>query len=241
MEPNKKRLKSEIDFLLGTTEHRTLHVDDKKLILTEGGFVIDEEVLAAEKRREEEITVTEPPPELEPEDYPRCIECETRFISSFLLKSFEYSVCDPCREDEEKFDLIPKSAAKEEYLLKDCDLDRREPTLKFISKPNPHNPMGHDMKLYLRIQVVERAINVWGSLEGLEQEREKRAEKREKTKVKKFNKEMKKLRMSVRSSEYTKNLEGHKHEYGVETYDEDNDIYRKNCISCGHVIEYEKM
>ncbi|KAK2714448.1 hypothetical protein QYM36_008863 [Artemia franciscana] len=198
MEPNKKRLKSEIDFLLGTTEHRTLHVDDKKLILTEGGFVIDEEVLAAEKRREEEITVTEPPPELEPEDYP---------------------------QDEEKFDLIPKSAAKEEYLLKDCDLDRREPTLKFISKPNPHNPMGHDMKLYLRIQVVERAINVWGSLEGLEQEREKRAEKREKQK----------------SSEYTKNLEGHKHEYGVETYDEDNDIYRKNCISCGHVIEYEKM
>lgn len=47
--------------------------------------------------------------------------------------------------------------------------------------------------------------------------------------------------MAVRSSTYTKDLSGHKHSYGDETYDEKLDTYSKTCIECGQTISYEKM
>lgn len=55
--------------------------------------------------------------------------------------------------DEEKHNLITKSEAMKEYLLKDCDLDKREPILKYITRKNPHNSNWGMMKLYLQIQV----------------------------------------------------------------------------------------
>lgn len=57
------------------------------------------------------------------------------------------------RDAEDKHKLITRTEAKEEYLLKDCDLDKREPVLRFIVKKNPHNPRWGDMKLYLKLQV----------------------------------------------------------------------------------------
>lgn len=54
---------------------------------------------------------------------------------------------------KEKFDLITKTEAKKEYLLKDCDFDLRSPPLKFILGKNPHNSRWGEMKLYLLLQV----------------------------------------------------------------------------------------
>lgn len=62
----------------------------------------------------------------------------------------------PFRDNEEKHKLISRTEAKQNYLLKDCDLDKREPPLRFILKKNPHNPRWGDMKLYLRLQVLTR-------------------------------------------------------------------------------------
>jgi len=39
------------------------------------------------------------------------------------------------------------------YLLKDCDLEKRDPPLKCIVKRNPHNVRWGSMKLYLELQV----------------------------------------------------------------------------------------
>jgi DNA-repair protein complementing XP-A cells len=47
------------------------------------------------------------------------------------------------------------------------------------------------MKLYLQLQVEDRAVEVHGSMEELELERESRDEKREKTKAKKYSKHLK--------------------------------------------------
>lgn len=47
-----------------------------------------------------------------------------------------------------------------EYLLKDCDLDKREPILKFITRKNPHNSNWGNMKLYLQIQVSVKNIEL---------------------------------------------------------------------------------
>lgn len=57
------------------------------------------------------------------------------------------------RDNEDKHCLITKTDARNEYLLKDVDFDKREPQLKFIVRKNPHNPRWGDMKLYLKLQV----------------------------------------------------------------------------------------
>lgn len=72
------------------------------------------------------------------------------FIDSKEKPSF------PFRDNEEKHKLISRTEAKQAYLLKDCDLDKREPPLRFILKKNPHNPRWGDMKLYLKLQVLAR-------------------------------------------------------------------------------------
>lgn len=94
------------------------------------------------------------------------------------------------RDPDDKHSLITKSEAKEEYLLKDCDFDKREPPLKYILKKNPHNNRWGEMKLYLHLQIEKRALEVWGSEEVLLEEREKRDMKRQESKVKRYNKKV---------------------------------------------------
>ena len=47
--------------------------------------------------------------------------------------------------------------------------------------------------------------------------------------------------MAVRSSLWKKDMGGHEHTYGEETYDEEEDEYSKTCTECGHTLTYEKM
>jgi len=141
-----------------------------------------------------------------------------------------------------KHSLITRTEAKQEYLLKDCDIDKREPTLKYILRKNPHNIRWGEMKLYLQIQIEERALQVWGTEEALLEEREKRDVKRQETKIKKFNKKIKQLRMEVRSSLYDKTQKAsHTHKFGEDVYNEDDDTYTHTCKTCGFEETYEKM
>lgn len=94
------------------------------------------------------------------------------------------------RDKEGKHSLITKTEAKQEYLLKDCDLDKREPVLKYIVRKNPHNSNWGEMKLYLHLQIEEKALEVWSSEENLLKEKEMRDAKREGVKIKKFNKKV---------------------------------------------------
>lgn len=94
------------------------------------------------------------------------------------------------RDPDDKHSLITRTEAKEEYLLKDCDFDRREPNLKYIVKKNPHNPRWGEMKLYLHLQIEKRALEVWGTEEALLEERENRDVKRQEGKLKKYNKKV---------------------------------------------------
>lgn len=81
-----------------------------------------------------------------------------------------------------------------------------------------------------------------GTEEKLMEERELRDDKRDRSKLKKYNKNMKQLRMEMRSSLYDRTSKGpHTHEYGEETYHEDDDNYTHSCTVCGFVETYEKM
>lgn len=76
----------------------------------------------------------------------------------------------------------------------------------------------------------------------MEKQREERAEKRTSTKIKKYNKQMKQLRMEVRSSVYNKtSITTHTHEFGPETYNEDDDTYTHQCLTCQYSETFEKM
>jgi len=60
----------------------------------------------------------------------------------------------------EKHKLITKSDAKTKYQLKDVDLDKREPLLRYFIKKNPHNEKWGEMKLYLESQVFTAVCNM---------------------------------------------------------------------------------
>ena len=124
---------------------------------------------------------------------------------------------------------------------------------------------------FLGSKVSERALEVWGSEEKLDEERDLREDKRQAAKQKKFDKKVKgllvghsvhfndlletlhsilklwcdviisELRKQVRSSLWRKDLSSHEHEFGEETYNEADDVYSKQCTTCGHVTTYEKM
>ncbi|KIH56825.1 DNA repair protein [Ancylostoma duodenale] len=83
-------------------------------------------------------------------------------FDSWLWERYNHPVCDGCRDDLGEHKLIPRTEAKSTYLLKDCDLDLRNPPLRFWAKKNPHNPRYGDMKLYLKCQVVERMLEIYG-------------------------------------------------------------------------------
>ncbi|XP_034953227.2 DNA repair protein complementing XP-A cells [Zootoca vivipara] len=207
-----------------------------KTIDTGGGFFLEEE---EEDEHTAEKVVHLPGPVLE-FDYIICEECGKEFMDSYLMNHFDLATCDNCRDVEEKHKLITRSEAKQEYLLKDCDLDKREPVLRFILKKNPHNPRWGDMKLYLKLQVIKRSLEIWGSEEALEEAKESRQDNREKLKQKKFDKKVKELRRAVRSSVWKKDTSLHQHDYGAEEMI-DEDLYKKTCTTCGHGLTYEKM
>ncbi|ELU03972.1 hypothetical protein CAPTEDRAFT_219337 [Capitella teleta] len=209
-----------------------------KVTDTGAGFFIEEE---EKTESEKKTTVSHPLGAILDGDLSVCEECGKPFSDSYLLSTFDLSVCDRCRDNDEKHKLITRTEAKNVFLLKDADFDRREPPLKFIVKKNPHNPRWGDMKLYLLPQVRDRCLEVWGDEEKLEEARQARQDNAEKSKNKKYEKKMKELRRAVRSSLYKKDLSGHTHEYGEESYDDDEDMFSKTCTSCGHVLTYEKM
>ncbi|XP_044127224.1 DNA repair protein complementing XP-A cells isoform X1 [Bufo gargarizans] len=207
-----------------------------KIVDSGGGFFIEEEEI---KEKTVENIVNQPGPVLEC-DYLICEECGKDFMDSYLSNNFDLAVCDGCRDTEEKHKLITRTEAKKEYLLKDCDIDQREPVLKYILKKNPHNSHWGDMKLYLKLQIIKRSLEVWGTEEALEEAKEVRQDNRDKVKQKKFDKKVKELRRAVRSSLWKKDTSGHHHEYGPEEHVEE-DMYKKKCTTCGHELNYEKM
>ncbi|KAJ3608642.1 hypothetical protein NHX12_023174 [Muraenolepis orangiensis] len=210
-----------------------------KTIDSGAGFFIEEE--DEEDTQRVKPVVHQPAPVMET-DYLVCDECSKPFMDSYLSNSFDLSVCDTCRDNDGKHLLLSRTEAKQNFLLKDCDLDQREPPLRCVLRKNPHNPRWGDMKLYLKLQVVERCLEVFGSEEALEEAKETRQENKEVQAQKRFNKKVKELRRAVRSSVWTRESQVHQHQYGPEeVLDLEEDLYQKTCSTCGHILSYEKM
>lgn len=180
-------------------------------------------------------------PEINENFMKECEECHQDFLRSNLYRNFAVFICDDCRDPKGAHELITRTDAKTKYLLKDCDLDLRKPHLRYILKKNPYQSRG-DMRLYLKFQIEERAIDVHGSEEKLEEELEKREERRTMKRQKTYDKKIKSLSMQVRSSLYKHKLGPHEHEFGEAIcIDADNDKYEKTCKTCNYKWFYEEL
>lgn len=140
-------------------ETSVIKVQGTKYVDSGGGFLIEQSLIPDSQKPTGVLESDEAAPKLVdeaiaiPVTYEECLECGDSFADSYLFNNFEYSVCDKCRDPDDKHSLITRTEAKAEYLLKDCDFDRREPALKYISRKNPHNVRWGEMKLYLHSQV----------------------------------------------------------------------------------------
>uniref|UniRef100_A0A0K0FNW1 DNA repair protein complementing XP-A cells (inferred by orthology to a human protein) n=1 Tax=Strongyloides venezuelensis TaxID=75913 RepID=A0A0K0FNW1_STRVS len=192
------------------------------------------------KRNVEEneiINSKNPPPE-------HCNRCKKDLILSYLWTSYGVAICDDCKvEHEGDYKCITKTDAKQIYLLKDVDLELRKPPLRFVLKKNPRNPKYGDMALFLECQVEERAYEVHGGFEGLEEARRLAAEKSNKRMLNKVKKEMNKIKKDLKDKEiFNTNYMKLQHQciYGEESKISE-DEYKQSCIQCGHVKKYSKF
>lgn len=172
-----------------------------------------------------------------------CADCRKPLLNSYLWDKFNHPVCDTCRDEKGDHKLISRTDAKNQYLLKDCDLDFRKPVLRFISKKNPHNPRYGDMKLYLKAQLEQRCLDVYGSKEEFEKTKETRAAQKESRMEKRFEKKIKEMRQQVRGPKGVRGNQdkAHEHVYGEESYDAKKDEYWKICKICGYKLTFEKL
>ncbi|KAL3427946.1 DNA repair protein [Phlyctema vagabunda] len=182
----------------------------------------------------------------------KCKECGSLEIDWQWEEVFKCQVCNACKEKfPDKYSLLTKTEAKDDYLLTDPELKDPE-LLPHFNKPNPHKSHWHDMMLFLRYQVEEYAFTTkWGSAEALDAEFEKREIDKKKRKEDKFKSKLKELKKKTRTDAFRRNIKGsgkdgkfgdslgpgrHEHEWG-QTVENSDGMTVKTCVECGMEVE----
>ncbi|MCJ1336511.1 hypothetical protein MMC09_001787 [Bachmanniomyces sp. S44760] len=181
-----------------------------------------------------------------------CKECESLEIDYKWDEIFGCSICNTCKEKfPEKYSLLTKTEAKEDYLLTDPEL-KDEELLPHMERPNPHHATWNNMMLFLRCQVEEYAFSKkWGSAEKLDEEFAKRASEKKKRKEDKFKSKLQELKKKTRVEAYRRSRKGggggefgddlgggkHTHVWGRTVEDENTGLGVKTCVECGMDVE----
>ncbi|KAL4983020.1 XPA protein C-terminus-domain-containing protein [Aspergillus falconensis] len=183
-----------------------------------------------------------------------CRECGSLEIDWRWEEELRCRVCHACKEKfPEKYSLLTKTEAKEDYLLTDPEL-RDEELLPHMERPNPHKSTWNNMMLYLRYQVEEYAFSdkKWGSPEALDAEFEKRENDKKRRREAKFKTKLDDLKKRTRVEAYRRNRKGaaggnfgdeigkggrHVHQWGRSILDPETGIGTKKCVDCGMEVE----
>ncbi|KAL1923311.1 uncharacterized protein VTP21DRAFT_8291 [Calcarisporiella thermophila] len=208
---------------------------------TRGGFIAEEEEGEGKKRKwEPPEPEFDPPISLNPEENPKCKECGSVELDYNYLKQFNLPICPKCREAyPEKYSLITKTEAKEDYLLTDGEL--RDPELlPRWERPNPRKSTWNNMMLFVREQVEAYAFRRWGSAEALDAEWERRQGEKKRKKEKVFRDKLKDLRKRTFTSAWEKRQdEKHEHQFGANVTV--NGVSKQVCSVCGLEVECEEF
>ena len=183
-----------------------------------------------------------------------CRECGSMEIDWKWEEIFGCAVCNACKEKvPEKYSLLTKTEAKEDYLLTDPEL-KDEELLPHLERPNPHKATWNNMMLYLRYQVEEYAFTKkWGSAEALDEEFAKRETEKKKRKEDKFKSKLQELKKKTRVEAYRRCRQAgggggefgdeigrggkHTHVWGRSVENEETGIGVKTCVECGMEVE----
>jgi DNA repair protein len=157
-----------------------------------------------------------------------------------LYQIFHLLICRPCKEkaalsprDENPFKLLTKTHVKSQYLLTDEDFMYPTP-LPFLERQNPHMATWHAMQLFCRFQVEKRAIDKFGSLDQIKEEKHRRDEAALKRTEKQFKSRLRELRVktrldqAARSHPALRSASGLSHRHTFEGEGES-----KKCKECG--------
>ncbi|KAJ2132052.1 DNA repair protein rad14 [Coemansia sp. RSA 678] len=207
---------------------------------TKAGFIEEETKQSPEKKRRV-LDLDTIALELSAQD--SCVECGSIDLDVTYFKVFRTQVCKACIEKiPDKYSLLTKTEAKEDYLLTDGELRDRD-LFPVWEKANPHKSTWNNMLLYLRRDLEQFAIKKWNGLDGLDKEFDRRDEDKRARKEKKYRRSVADLRRRTRADEWEKQrrerlrLENeHEHEFEA-TGDGDE----QKCTSCGLVIEVEEF
>ncbi|KKK15727.1 hypothetical protein P175DRAFT_0506534 [Aspergillus ochraceoroseus IBT 24754] len=183
-----------------------------------------------------------------------CRECGSLEIDWKWEETLHCRVCNPCKDKyPEKYSLLTKTEAKEDYLLTDPEL-RDEELLPHLERPNPHKSTWNNMMLYLRYQVEEYAFSPkkWGSAAALDAEFESRENEKKRRREAKFKTKLQDLKKRTRVEAYRRNRQGaaggsfgddlgnggrHVHQWGRSLLDPETGIGTKKCVDCGMEVE----
>jgi len=182
----------------------------------------------------------------------KCRECGAREIDWLWDEELRCQVCNSCKDAHpEKYSLLTKTEAKDDYLLTEPEL-RDVELLPHIEKPNPHKATWNNMMLYLRFQLEEYAFSEakWGSAEALDAEFARRQQEAKDRKEKKFKSKLNDLKRRTRVDAYKRARSGgggefgdvigpgrHEHEWGRSVEDLNTGMSKKKCIECGMEVE----
>jgi DNA-repair protein complementing XP-A cells len=182
----------------------------------------------------------------------KCRECGSLEIDWQWDEVLHAQVCNACKDKyPEKYSLLTKTEAKEDYLLTDPEL-KDTALLPHLEKPNPHKSTWNNMMLYLRFQVEEYAFSAqkWGSAERLDEEFDRRQKETKERKEKKFKSKLNELKRRTRVDAYKRARVGgggefgdtigrgrHEHEWGDAVEDPETGMSKRQCIECGMEVE----
>lgn len=192
---------------------------------------------------------------MQDEETKKCQECGVLEIDFKWSDIFNIAVCNACKEKfTDKYSLLTKTEAKEDYLLTDPEL-QDEKLLPHLERPNPHKPNWHNMYLYLRCQLEEYAFSEkrWGSAEALDAEFERRKTESKRRKESKFKSKLADLKKRTRVEAYQRSRKAagashgqfgddlsdgkHVHEFGRAVENPDSGMPVKKCLTCGFEVE----
>ena len=185
----------------------------------------------------------------------QCRECGSLEIDYLWDEVLHCRICNKCRDAlPEKYSLLTKTEAKEDYLLTDPEL-RDEELLPHLERPNPHKSTWNNMMLYLRYQVEEYALGPqkWGSGEQLDEEFARREGEKKKRKEDKFRGKLEELKKKTRVEAWRRGRASgkgggtfgdevggggkHRHVWGRAVDGEGEGEGVKKCVECGMEVE----
>ncbi|KAJ2704815.1 DNA repair protein rad14 [Coemansia sp. IMI 203386] len=216
---------------------------------TKGGFLEEEPKHDSPQKKRRVIDINDIPYDPDPEECPMCTECGSLDLDMIYLKVFKVYVCKSCTETvPDKYSLLTKTEAKDDYLLTDDEL-RDRALFPVWEKPNPHKSTWNNMLLYLRQHLESFAIEKWGSLENLDKEFERRVDEKRARKEKKYNRSVAELRRRTRVEEWEKKRREklklqaeHVHQFeNLASTNSDDEATEQKCVVCGIVVEVEEL